>query len=238
MSVAFESPLMMNEKEAFVQEAEKILADAGVGEYKQSTLGLTSEFFDTYPDFAAGTVRCAQLAIEGADVIDSFELGFTVDRDIAVSAAMISDIGKADESLRQVVDKSREGLSWTATDQREIKPHARFGCEKALRAGLFAIAPVIAEHHGAQAEPYGMGIPLTKDQKVARDLDAAADFFEAMHDRINTRSKNLSPSGKLLVCYNNFERFIFNGEDYKDRGHEIASALVTRFAEVLPADVG
>jgi hypothetical protein len=227
---------IMSEKDVFLLEVGRVLTEAGVVEDKESTVSLADDFYDFYPDFAIGTVRSARLAMEGADVVNGFGLGIPVNKGLAVKAAILTDIGKADESLRAVVQKSAEGRGWTRSDHDGIKPHARLGCEKAIRAGQYAVAPVIGEHHGAQAEPYGMGLSLTPEQRVARDLDAATDFFEAMFMRNTSRNRGMSPAAKLLQSYNHMERYVYNHEIYQDRGPALAGALVTRFAEILPAE--
>jgi hypothetical protein len=224
------------ERENLLIQAGMLLAAAGVTKDRSVTLDLVGGFYDFSPFFASGIVRGSKLALEGADVVRGFGLEVPVNPGLAVQAALLTDIGK-EQVQDDVVQMSVEGRYWPRWAHEVMKYHARFSCELALAAGQYAVAPILGEHHAAQAEPYGMGLPLSPEQRVARDIAASSDYFEAMSQRATSRNRSMNDQSRLLNSYNHIERFIFSSDGfYGDRGAEIAATLVTHYGEILSSE--
>jgi hypothetical protein len=106
-----------------------------------------------------------------------------------------------------------------------MEEHVKFGYE-ITRSENFEpnVIKPIAEHHSLQhgSLEYGLGLDLSEEQRLIRDAAHIADYWGAMHERVNSRNRHMSEAEKLQDCFNEIG-YVVSG--YYDCEEPLAGAI-------------
>lgn len=200
-------------------------------------MGLLENVREVDETSAANCLRDVPRSLTIASVVHKHVPNAPVNERLICLAALTSDAGKA-AYQPEFLHTSSSGGPWPDSSRRWMMGHIAAGYHFVLDAGLpQSVANADGEHHSLQTYPrYGMGIELTDEERVTRDILAAADFAGAMLERETSNNSMLDEQARLIKIMEDM-RLLFDDPIYEERGRQIVEEAVLMLSISQPEEI-